>query len=130
MYNETDCECLGGIPEYVYTWTPGVWQTGTPRPLTWMTPSEVSTYKWRNSTSFFLLESWVANSVEQDVIAQLKSQLVCEVNVITNSLTTLVCDCLAEDSPQGIVCQQQTLITFLTLLIFFEVLNVILQINF
>jgi hypothetical protein len=103
MYNEADCDCLGGIPEYVYTWTPGVWQTGTPRPLTWMTPSEVTTYEWQNATSFFLLESWVANSVEQDVIAQLKSQLVCEENVITNSLNTLVCDCLAADSPRGIV---------------------------
>jgi hypothetical protein len=103
MYNETDCDCLGGIPEYVYTWTPGVWQTGTPRPLTWMTPSEVTTYEWKNATSLFLLESWVVNSVEQDVISQLKSQLVCEENVITNSLNTLVCDCLAADSPRGIV---------------------------
>ena len=101
MYNESDCECLGGIPENVYSWTPGVWQTGTPRALTWMTPTEVTPYEWRESTSFFLLESWVANSVEQDVISQLKSQLVCEENVITDSLSTLVCDCLADDSPKG-----------------------------
>ncbi len=111
MYDETDCDCLGGIPEYVYTWTPGVWQTGTPRPLTWISPSEVTPYEWRNATSFFLLESWVANSVEQDVIAQLQSQLVCEENVVTNSLTTLVCDCLAADSPQGFFFQLKTIMT-------------------
>ena len=101
LYNESDCECLGGVPEAMYSWTPGVWQTGTPRPLTWLAPADVARYEWRNSTSFFLLESWVAGSVEQDVIAQLKSQLVCEENVIANSLSTLVCDCLAPDSPRG-----------------------------
>ena len=108
MYSESDCECIGGIPEYVYTWTPAVWQTGTPRPLTWMTPSYSTIYKWRNATSFFLLESWVMDSVEQDVIAQLKSQLVCEENVITNSLSTLVCDCLAAKSKNNVKSGKKT----------------------
>ena len=102
MYDESDCQCKGGLPTSVYMWRPGVWVTGTPRPLTWMTPLERNLYEWRNVTSFFKLENWILNTFsEERVLEKVKSQILCEQNIVTNSLVTLVCDCLSADSTKG-----------------------------
>ena len=53
------------------------------------------------SLSFLLLETWVINAVEQDFLYAVKSDLLCQTNTVTAALQTVVCDCLAADSPRG-----------------------------
>ena len=40
------------------------------------------------------MEEWVQDAVEASFVYALKSQLICEGNYISSSLTTLVCDCV------------------------------------
>ena len=42
------------------------------------------------------------NAVEAWFVYIIKSQLVCETNYVTSSLSTLVCDCVGKEDSEGI----------------------------
>ena len=53
-------------------------------------------YEWKDALSFVTMENWVSRAVETSFVYALKSQLVCETNYVTSSLSTLVCDCVGD----------------------------------
>ena len=102
-HNDTYCECMGGFPTYAWEWETGKWVGGQSRPLSWMSARSSSQYEYKsNALSFSLLESWLEDAIEDYFLFDLKSQILCENNVITVPLQTVVCDCLADDSPKGL----------------------------
>jgi hypothetical protein len=56
---------------------------------------------WGNYVSFFALERWVISGVERGYVYAIKSQMICDWNLISQPLSSLTCDCLAADSTQG-----------------------------
>ena len=101
-HNDTYCECMGGFPTFAWEWETGKWLGGQARPLSWVSVGSSSKYEYKeNALSFYLLESWLEEAIEEYFLYDLKSQVLCENNVITVPLRTVVCDCLAEDSPKG-----------------------------
>ena len=76
------------------SWTPGVWRGGKIHSLTWMERETSPKYSWEETLSFVRMEEWVSKAVEVSFVYALKSQLTCEVNYVTSSLSTLVCDCV------------------------------------
>ena len=102
-HNDTYCECMGGFPTYAWEWEKGRWVGGQSRPLSWVSIAPSSPFEYKsNALSFSLLEQWLTESIEDYFLYSLKSQILCENNVITVPLRTVVCDCLADDSPKGI----------------------------
>ena len=102
-HNDTYCRCVGGFPTYAWEWETGRWVGGQSRPLSWVSVTSSSQFEYKsNALSFFLLENWLQEAIEDYFLYDLKSQVLCENNIITVPLRTVVCDCLAEDSPRGV----------------------------
>ena len=102
-HNDTYCRCMGGFPTYAWEWETGRWIGGQSRPLSWVSISSSSQYEYQsNALSFMMLENWLTAAIEDYFLYDLKSQILCENNVITVPLQAVVCDCLAEDSPKGV----------------------------
>ena len=53
-------------------------------------------YRWEETISFVRMEDWVSRATETSFVYALKSQLTCEANYMTSSLSTLVCDCVGD----------------------------------
>ena len=123
FWDREACECRQGYADYLYTyvslsfsvlpsffsqlilkspsflrWTDGSWKHGIAHPLTWTQKELRPKYTWENALSLVKMESWVRNAVEGAFVFALKSQLVCEGNYVSSSLTTLVCDCVEDGS--------------------------------
>ena len=76
------------------SWSPGEWERGIPRSLQWKQAELLPKYSWGEALSLVEMESWVRSAVETFFSYNFKSQLVCEGNYLTSSLSTLVCDCV------------------------------------
>ena len=101
-YNDTDCECMNGEMMNVWEWTKGQWVGGQVRSMQWIQANMTSQYVWNTSSiSFSKMTSWVENSIEDLFLFPIKSESLCSSNIISSALDTLVCDCLAIDSPRG-----------------------------
>ena len=87
-----------GRPVFIFypssSWSPGSWGHGIPHSLTWTQTELRPKYTWEEAISLVEMESWVQDAVESFFIYAMKSQLVCEGNYVSSSLTTLVCDCV------------------------------------
>jgi hypothetical protein len=88
---------------FLHSWTPGVWMEGDVRPLTWMKKEYVPKYEWKSAMSFIKLETWIREATAETYFKAIKSQISCEANIVTSSLNSLVCDCLAPDSPKSMI---------------------------
>ena len=75
--------------------------------MTWMEKKYAPVYEWRNSLSFIMLENWIRESAQESFMKSIQSQLSCESNIISSSLSSLVCDCLAPDSPKNASCYEE-----------------------
>ena len=116
-HNETYCRCIGGFPTYAWEWETGRWIGGQSRSLSWVSIATHSDFEYKeNALSFSLLEDWLTEAIEDYFLYNLKSQILCENNVITVPLRTVVCDCLAKDSPKGIFL---SIFSLFLLLLFF-----------
>ena len=45
-FNEENCDCAGGVNDYAWEWTGGVWNTGVSRTLHWREVHPVLKYQW------------------------------------------------------------------------------------
>jgi len=105
--NASECECRGGSAQFAWEWTPGQWRGGVPRSLTWMEAREEPLYEKQSSLSFITLEEWEAESVEEQFLYILRSDVICQSNFVSYSLTTLVCDCYSTEDETGDSCYEQ-----------------------
>ena len=120
-WDESDCECRLGSYENTWTfvfcfllpfsllllltdpvlpfsWTPGQWVSGQARPLKWMAAeNKSSVYEYRETIDFWTLSDWVQKSSIQQFTDSVKSQIICEANLMTASLETILCDCVASE---------------------------------
>ena len=95
------CDCEGGYNEYAWTWTEGVWKTGVARTLEWRQVEPVPKYEWISALSYELLDTWLQANEEQKFSYTVKSEVFCETETVSSSLSTLVCDCFGESDGIG-----------------------------
>ena len=94
--DEEDCGCKGGVSEYAWKWTSGVWNNnGVSRSLEWREVESVEKYQWTPSLSFELLQSWLEANEEQRFSFAVKSEVICENDYVLSPLNSLVCDCFS-----------------------------------
>ena len=80
-----------------FSWSPGTWESGTPYSLSWTQKEKRQKYTWEESLSLVTMEQWVRDAIENSFTYAMKSQLVCEGNYVSSTLSALVCDCVSED---------------------------------
>ena len=69
----------------------------------WTTREKIPQFSWERTISFLTMEQWVLEAVESFFVFALRSQLLCETNYVTSSLSTLVCDCVGDVGTSRIV---------------------------
>ena len=92
----------GGFDNFLFfnRWTDGQWIGGQPQKLNWTTADpRPSKYEYRKALSFPIFEQWLFESVEENFVLAVKSQVLCETNIVTSSLSILMCDCV--NDPTG-----------------------------
>uniref|UniRef100_A0A7S4NP18 Uncharacterized protein n=1 Tax=Paramoeba aestuarina TaxID=180227 RepID=A0A7S4NP18_9EUKA len=95
--DEEACDCYGGITEEIFSWTPGVWVGGKAIPLNWVPETVKPDYEWKESLSLVKIEDWVRGAAERSFGFLLKSQLICDTNYLSSSLSSVVCDCYSDE---------------------------------
>jgi hypothetical protein len=60
-------------------------------------------YEWATALDFIKLEKWVLSSVEQRYVNAIKSQMLCDSNMLTQPLNSITCDCVSPDGAKGIL---------------------------
>ena len=91
-FDDEQCDCGGGVNDYAWDWSPGVWSNGVSRALHWQEIKPVEKYQWIPALSFELLQTWLVAAVEQKFSYVAKSEVICENTYVASSLDTLVCD--------------------------------------
>ena len=104
--NATECAACGGVPRPFWTWTPGRWQRGAPRAAAWVARAAQPRNQWRPTLDFILLDDWYQEIIAARITYQLKSVAVCQYDLITSPLASIVCDCYGGSS-----CFQEQLTT-------------------
>ena len=106
--NEEDCKCHGGLSEYAWEWSNGVWHNGgVSRSLQWRREIDpVEKYQWTPSLSFERLQTWLEANKEQRFFYAMKSEVICENGYVSSSMNSLVCDCFSNESSGE--CYSQT----------------------
>ena len=59
--------------------------------------NKTSVYEYRETIDFWTLSDWVQKSSVQQFTDSVKSQIICEANLMTSSLETILCDCVDND---------------------------------
>ena len=106
--DDEECACRGGFSDYVWEWSPGVWNSGTSRNLQWREIEPVQKYQWTSALSFELLQTWLEANEGQRFSFIVKSEVICENNYISSSLNTVVCDCLSNSGDSDCYDDKQT----------------------
>ena len=103
------CRCRDGQPRDAFEWTRGVWRGGQPRAPNWQRRNGGgSRYVWQDGVlSFLAIEEWVLQAVEYYYTFASKSTSLCYFSFLNTPLSTLVCDCLAEDGAKNASCYRQ-----------------------
>ena len=91
---------------FSFRWTPGQWVGGQARPLKWMEASvKPPVYEFKETLDYWALADWVRQSAVTRFTDSVKSQIICEANLLTSSLDTILCDCVADDEDN---CYEQS----------------------
>ena len=96
-------EC-GGAPQQTWEWTPGVWTEPVVRSATWIPNNPTPKYTWTDALSFQITEDWISEAYRSDSDNALRSEALCQFNLITSPLQTLACDCFSEKSDDQSEC--------------------------
>ena len=78
--DDEDCDCRGGVNDYAWEWSQGVWSHGgVSRTLHWREiRSSVQKYQWAPALSFELLQKWLEANEELRLSFAVKSEVICE----------------------------------------------------
>ena len=107
--DDVECDCRGGVSDYAWEWTQGVWiNHGVSRTLHWKEVEPVQKYQWTPMLSFKLLQTWLEENEEQRLSFAVKSEVICENEYISSSLTTVVCDCSSNSDGDDSQCYVET----------------------
>ena len=96
-----DCLACGGQREPFWDWEPGRWVSAQPRPLLWLQKLSMPKYTWKPAVSFQTTEGWVTAAVQESFSISLRSQALCNFELISSPLSALVCDCFSSDQTNG-----------------------------
>ena len=106
--DDEECSCDGGINDYAWSWSDGVWSNGVSRTLEWREVQPIQKYQWTPVLSFELLQTWLEKNEDQRFSFTIKSEVICENGYVSTPLNTLVCDCTNDEAADDSQCYSES----------------------
>ena len=94
--DEDNCTCQGGVIEPAFEWYPGVWVGGQVRRASWTVAEMRPAYTIENSVSFARVDAVSGFTDNILFSAGVTTDVLCENNVVLESLEALVCGCQSQ----------------------------------
>ena len=89
-----ECSCYGGEAKNRWEWKDGKWTGGEVRRAKWLEKEVKPRSVWQSDAlSFFRVEKWVVDSVQELSTIPLKSDIMCSAHYISIPLLSAACDC-------------------------------------